>query len=508
MDRTEINILEFHESGQRNLLIAAAGHGKTYTISELARINGKALPYLILTHTHAGVASLREKMIKRDIDNHQYVLTTIHAFCQSLIMAYISNYETIPIREENPTAFYKYLCVKAKDLVSIDVVKSTIKRSYLGVIIDEYQDCNMDQHKFALELSKIIPLRALGDPLQCIFDFKDTCVDFDADFQGFNRFEFLNTPWRWINSGNTLLGEKILKCRDRLLNGVDNNFRLVDDPQANFRVITNFDVNSLSYLQDVGRFIRGIKSDSLLVIIPTYIKYKGKSGISTSFCKINNRADIRSRMGLSYGFSLLESIDDKDFYSISQQLDRFFNKSFKTFESFNLAICTVLATMTLGVSIMKDYINKDNGKFIRKDDKDKRIISSELQNLFNQAYTKHNSNRRNLAKIAKYFHYDLNTSVKRPELFYDLISAIESSNQEKTILECMIEKRNLLRRQGRKVKGKAIGTTLLTKGLEFDTVVVFQADMITDRSNFYVAISRASKELYLISSSDRVTLKR
>lgn len=505
MDREGINILEFHDSGQRNLLIAAAGHGKTYTISELARLNKDALPYLILTHTHAGVASLKDKMDKRNIDSYQYVLTTIHAFCQSLILAYVANYDNIPSREDNPADFYKYLCVKATQLVNLDVVKSTIRRSYSGVIIDEYQDCNMDQHRFALALSNIIPLRALGDPLQCIFDFKDTCVDFSTNFQGFSHFDFLNTPWRWINSGSTLLGEKILKCRDRLLNNDDNNFRLVDEPQANFRVLTNFDVNSLSYLQDIGRFIRGIKSDSILIIIPTFIQYRGKSGINTAFCKINHRADLRSRMGLSHGFSLLESIDDKDFYGISQLLDRFFKRSFKTFELSNLTICKILEKMTLGVSDVKDYINKDNGKFIRKNDKCKSKISSDLQALFNQAYTQHD--RKALTKIAKYFHYDLHTSVKRPELFYDLISAIESSSQEKSVLECMIEKRNMLRRQGRKVKGKAIGTTLLTKGLEFDTVVVFQADMITDRRNFYVAISRASKDVYLITSSDRITLK-
>ena len=504
MDREGINILEFHDSGQRNLLIAAAGHGKTYTISELASINKNALPYLILTHTHAGVASLKDKMVKRGIDSHQYVLTTIHAFCQSMILAYVSNYENIPSREDNTTEFYKYLCVKATQLVCIDVVKSTIIRSYSGVIIDEYQDCNMEQHKFALELSKIIPLRAFGDPLQCIFDFKDTCVDFNTDFQGFNRFEFLNTPWRWINSGNTLLGEKILKCRDHLLNRVDNNFRLVDDPQANFRVLTNFDVNSINYLQDVGRFIRAIKSDSLLIIIPTYIKYKGRRGINTSFCNIELRADLRSRMGLSHGFSLLESIDDKDFYRISQLLDSFFNSSFETFESFTSATCKILETITLGVSNIKDYI-KDNGKFIKKGDECKNKISSVLQNLFYQTYTKHD--RKYLAKIAKYFHYDLHTTVKRPELFYDLIAAIESSHQEKSILECMIEKRNLLRRQGRKVKGKAIGTTLLTKGLEFDSVVVFQADMIADRRNFYVAISRASRDVYLITNSEKIALK-
>lgn len=202
--------------------------------------------------------------------------------------------------------------------------------------------------------------------------------------------------------------------------------------------------------------------------------------------------------------SLLESIDDKDFYRISQLLDSFFNSSFETFESFITATCKILETITLSVSNVKDYI-KDSGKFIKKCEGCKSKVSSDLQSLFNQAYT--TQNRKDLAKIAKYFHYDLHTSIKRPELFYDLISAIESSNKEKSILECMIEKRNLVRRQGRKVNGKAIGTTLLTKGLEFDSVVVFQADMIADRRYFYVAISRASKNLYLIANSEKITLK-
>ena len=68
-----MSIEKFHRQGQRNLLIAAAGHGKTYTISELARINDHPLPYLILTHTHAGVASLREKMMSRNISSSNYV---------------------------------------------------------------------------------------------------------------------------------------------------------------------------------------------------------------------------------------------------------------------------------------------------------------------------------------------------------------------------------------------------------------------------------------------------
>lgn len=501
-----MNIDKFHKQGQRNLLIAAAGHGKTYTISELVRINDQPHPYLILTHTHAGVASLREKMMSRNINVRNYVLTTIHAFCQSLVLAYVKDYTAIPSRETKPSAFYRYLCTKATELIQLKVVNHIIKSSYSGVIVDEYQDCNIDQHKFALALAKIIPLRALGDPLQCIFDFKDTCVDFNADFNDFELFKFLDKPWRWINSGNNLLGSKILTCREHLEKRVENDFRLIDDPQSNFRVITNFDVNSPQYLQDIGRFIRGIVSESLLVIIPSNIKYKSKREIVSTFCTIQHRADIRSRMGLTHGFSLLESIDDKDFYGISRKLDVFFKRKHASVESYVKDVCDLLTVMTLGVSNIKEYINQNTGKFINKKDVEKSKISSYLTTLFNRAYS--SQSKQDFAKIARHFHYNLKTPIKRPELFFDLLSAINGSNQTKTILDSMIERRNLLRRQGRKVKGKAIGTTLLTKGLEFDTVVVFQADMIQDRRNFYVAISRATKNLYLISSSDKITLTK
>lgn len=162
--------------------------------------------------------------------------------------------------------------------------------------------------------------------------------------------------------------------------------------------------------------------------------------------------------------------------------------------------------MTLGVSNIKEYINIEKGKFIKKKDIEKEKISNNLRTLFNKAFS--NCKRQDFTAIAKYFHYSLRTPLKRPELFFDILSAINASNQTQSVLDCMIKRRNILRKQGRKVKGKAIGTTLLTKGLEFDTVVVFQADMIKNRRNFYVAISRATRNLYIITSSDKITLKR
>ncbi|MCD8290693.1 MAG: hypothetical protein LUC91_04225, partial [Prevotella sp.] len=70
-----------------------------------------------------------------------------------------------------------------------------------------------------------------------------------------------------------------------------------------------------------------------------------------------------------------------------------------------------------------------------------------------------------------------------------------------TMFEAMKILKARIRHQGRKIYGRCIGSTLLTKGLEFDTVIVLDADKFEDEKNFYVAISRACKNLIIITDS-------
>jgi DNA helicase-2/ATP-dependent DNA helicase PcrA len=82
-----------------------------------------------------------------------------------------------------------------------------------------------------------------------------------------------------------------------------------------------------------------------------------------------------------------------------------------------------------------------------------------------------------------------------------------SISNRNTVYENMVAHKNKIRMSGRKVDGKCIGTTLLTKGLEFDTVVVLDAHLFEDKRNFYVAISRACKQLYIITEQKRIHLR-
>lgn len=74
------------------------------------------------------------------------------------------------------------------------------------------------------------------------------------------------------------------------------------------------------------------------------------------------------------------------------------------------------------------------------------------------------------------------------------------------MFEAMKLLKTRVRHQGRKIHGKYIGTTLLTKGLEFDSVVIWEADKFEDAKNFYVAISRACKKLIVITEKTTLNL--
>jgi DNA helicase-2/ATP-dependent DNA helicase PcrA len=90
----------------------------------------------------------------------------------------------------------------------------------------------------------------------------------------------------------------------------------------------------------------------------------------------------------------------------------------------------------------------------------------------------------------------------RRDLFESIYWALkEADNERVSVKKAMENRRNKLRRVGRKVYGRCLGTTLLTKGLEFDNVVVLNAHEFKCSKHLYVALTRASKRLIVISEN-------
>lgn len=194
-------------------------------------------------------------------------------------------------------------------------------------------------------------------------------------------------------------------------------------------------------------------------------------------------------------FYLVEAIDSKEFYNLAKifninNLESIYNKIYRViYQIFNK-------------SELDKWFNA-KGLKNKRDEKDKKIIApikaylADLgKNVSLSLVSKILSLIKKLPKVKCY----------RKELFNDLCKALEKAEfQNILVYEAMKNIRNFKRRVGRKIKGKCIGTTLLTKGLEFKTVVILDAHKFKCPKNLYVALTRASKNLVIFSNSQTLS---
>lgn len=67
--------------------------------------------------------------------------------------------------------FYPSLRRAVRDLVVNGNISEIITATYSRLLVDEYQDCNSEQHELTCALSCLLPTVVFGDPMQCIFNF-------------------------------------------------------------------------------------------------------------------------------------------------------------------------------------------------------------------------------------------------------------------------------------------------------------------------------------------------
>ena len=93
-----------------------------------------------------------------------------------------------------------------------------------------------------------------------------------------------------------------------------------------------------------------------------------------------------------------------------------------------------------------------------------------------------------------------NVTVYRKEFVRNMVKVlVEADKLGLTAKEALVRNRNIVRRSGRTLARKSIGTTLLTKGLEFDNVVVLNAHLFDSPKHLYVALTRCCKRLVVIT---------
>jgi DNA helicase-2/ATP-dependent DNA helicase PcrA len=181
------------------LIEAPAGYGKTHEAVHAAQQIAPTLPsgrkVLFLTHTNAA-----RETFNRRLRGGAAVMKTIHSLAAELVELYAAPFE-LP-RPLDPfhgqPAFREMIRLATAVLERRPEVALGLAARHPAILVDEYQDCDEDQHHFVQMIAAAGPtrVRLFGDDLQTIYDFDGTPVDFGAMIEKSPTVR-LTTPWRW-----------------------------------------------------------------------------------------------------------------------------------------------------------------------------------------------------------------------------------------------------------------------------------------------------------------------
>lgn len=467
-------------SNTSNVLVAPAGYGKTHTIaSSVKALRTKGINrILVLTHTNAGIASIREKFKKESVPQNGVTVCTIAGFLQRIVNSLSK--ERMP-DESDSDAFYTKLYECALDLFQHNtILKAILECSYEHIFVDEFQDCNKPQYDIVKELCNwTVCVHLLLDPLQTIFDFESNhpnYLDFESRCQRQtpNKLFRLDIPYRWRNANSPL--ERLVPIwRKTIQDALNQGLRSIDLSK----------LPGVMYVTDTKENIR--------MRINKYVNNSPSILVLHSLCQANNikaRGAICASTG--YRLRLIESIDHPDFYSIAAKIDDELQN--------NSLVESIVHEIMIAAGTSKNLLQawiKPNRLVTKHSDLD---LATKLSNAI-----KLPSKKLAIVEALNVLTRDIKLRVQRIELLTDIkLAVLSSETSSKTIQQEIEQRRNLARVQGRQLHGKVIGTTLLTKGLEADTVLLINPTILFRYDNglkhLYVALTRAVNRVILIDT--------
>ena len=468
-------------SNPNSMIVAPAGYGKTHTIVDCIEICEDSEKVLILTHTHAGIASILKKVSERGISPNKYHVDTICGFALDLVRCFLLDKNILP--NKNDKQYFKILVVAATNLLKAKPIQKVLSCRYNHLIVDEYQDCSIKQHSFIMMLSNILSTHILGDPMQGIFTFNDTPVDMEHDERlrvYRQNSQRLTVPWRWIKHNALNLGLDINCLRKKLRENCPID--LESYGQIEFLLAKESDI--YSYGSSYSSLVRTVinQSESLLIIQPN-----------------SKNEDLRVKFIKSFpGVKMVEALDPKLLYDYADLLD---STDGDYLIECIVGFCEKISKKTIISQHICGSRVKRNNKYT---DNQSIEIRLNISNLISKIHK-----GKSYLEIANLITYLLNIpgqKIYRYEFAQDMLRALkEAELKNSSLSDAVLIQRDKLRRRGRQVMGKVIGTTLLTKGLEFDTVLVMDAHRFATKENLYVALSRCCKRLIVVSERRYLT---
>jgi DNA helicase-2/ATP-dependent DNA helicase PcrA len=459
----------------RGSVTAPAGCGKTQLIADTLVLHDDPKPTLILTHTNAGVAALRMRLQRARVPSPAYKVTTIDGFAMRLIGMF-------PLRSgHNPQILqindaqndYPAVRIAASRLLRVGHISDALRASYSRLIVDEYQDCNLDQHAIVDALAMLLPAAVLGDPMQAIFGFAGQLVHWQRHVEvQFPSVGVLETPWRWRNSGAEPLGQWLMEARALLQRGDGVDLSRAPDEVLWVRLnIANADQQRRGAAQ-----YRTVGQEETVLIIGDARNSRGRHQFASQ----------------TPGATSVEAVDLGYLVRFARRFNIGAADALNELIDFAAGVMTQVDATNLKTRV--ETILRRRARSPPTPAEAAAVAFSAAPSIGAALY------------LLERLDDQANARVFRPDILHCCRAALRAAAaaDDVTLLDAVLQARERNRHIGRPLSRRAVGSTLLLKGLEADVAVILHPE-IMDARNLYVALTRGARRLVVCSTTPMLT---
>ena len=453
---------------------APAGCGKTHLIASALQRHDGAKPILILTHTNAGVAALRARLTHLGVSQRAYRITTIDGWAMRLVgtFPHRSGHAEGILDLTDPRNDYPAIRQGTVNILDGDHLRDVLQATYARLFVDEYQDCIVEQHAMVSKIAEVLPTCVLGDPMQAIFGWgTNVLVEWETDVHGrFPPAGELDTPWRWRNAGTEPFGRWLLDVRAALQAGQPIDLRQAP-PEVEVITVTGDDVLNQTRAANTRAPVDG---GSVLIV-----------------CDARRPRRHREIAARARGAVVVENADLTDFIRFAASFDM------QAPTAADELIDFAGSTMTgVGAAQMKQRLRVLLTGRERTPPNDAESAAL--------AFARAPSPTAAVTLLVE-INRQAGVFPLRPALVRSAIQAFNGCVDAEDFHEMAVRAREQSRVKGRALPRRAVGSTLLLKGLEADVAVIIDTDLLSAR-DLYVAMTRGSQKL-VICTTDPVIVR-
>lgn len=459
----------------RGSVTAPAGCGKTQLIADTLSLHDGHKPILILTHTNAGAAALRARLQRARVPNSFYRVVTIDGFAMRLI-------GTFPLRSGHDPRIleigdarndYPAIRTAASRLLQAGHISNALRATYSRLLVDEYQDCSLVQHSIVDALAMVLPTAVLGDSMQAIFGFAgNQLVHWQTHVEArFPAVGTLGTPWRWRNANSEPLGRWLLAARAQLqvgqgvdLRGAPNQVQWVQLNAA-----------TAEQQRRAAAQTRIVGQEESVLIIGDARNPRGRHQFTSQ----------------TPGATSVEAVDLGDLVGFCRRFDLDAADALDKLVNFAAEIMT-----QVGATNLVNRVHTIRQGRARTPPTPAEAAAVEFATTPTMGLA---------MNLVEQLENQAHARVYRPEMLHCLKSALRAaSTGGSTLLDAALQTRERNRHFGRSMSRRAVGSTLLLKGLEADVAVILHPEVM-DAPNLYVALTRGARRLIVCSSTAVLT---